>query len=127
MDAWCEIAVNDRFWAVRKAGIEQLGKLNNSQFKYYFHNALNDTNSKVRAAALVALANSGEEDIVALCRKIFKTDEGYLVMAEALTLIGTHGDRSQLKFLEEAGKMRSPRNVVGRAAGKASEMIRKRK
>jgi aminopeptidase N len=123
MDVWREIAVNDSFWAVREAAVRQLGALNNNQFKKLFQVALNDTNSKVRAAALVALGSSGEKDIVVICRKMFETDESYLVMAEALKLIGKYGDSSQLQLLHEAQKMKSARDVVGRAASEAIELI----
>jgi aminopeptidase N len=107
--------------------LKQLASLSNSHFRNIFHNALSDTNSKVRAAALVALGSSGEKDIIAICRKMFETDESYLVMAEALKLIGKYGDRSQLKFLNEARKMKSARNVVSRAASEAIDMINNRK
>jgi len=127
VDVWSEIALNDNFWAVREAATRQLGTLNNSQLKSIFHTALKDSKSNVRAAALVALGNSGEKDVVALSRKIFETDESYLVMAGALKLIGKYGDKSQLEFLEEARKMKSSRNVVSRAAGEAIEMIKTRK
>jgi len=127
VDKWSEIAVNDSFWAVREAAIKQLETLNSSHFRNIFHTALNDTNSKVRVAALVALGNSSEKDVIALCRKKFETDESYLVMAETLNLIGKYGDPSQLAFLDDARKMKSPRNVVSRAASEAIDMINNRK
>ena len=55
-----------------------------------------------------------------------KESESYLVMAEALHIIGTHGKRSQLKFLDEARNMKSPRNVVSRAASEAIDVINNR-
>jgi aminopeptidase N len=122
---WSEIAVNDAFWAVREAAVKQLGTLNNGRLRSIFQRALNDTSSKVRVAALVALASSGEKDMMALCRKKFETDESYLVMAEALKLIGMYGDETQLAFLQEARKIKSARDVVSRAAGQAIEMINK--
>ncbi|KPL12336.1 MAG: aminopeptidase [Bacteroides sp. SM23_62] len=122
---WSEIALNDTFWAVRKAAVKQLGKLNNGRNRNIFHTALNDTNSKVRAAALVALADIDDKDIIPLCRNIFETDESYLVMAEAVKLIGKFGDETQLTFLHEARKITSARDVVSRAAGQAIEMIKK--
>jgi aminopeptidase N len=123
VDVWGEIAVNDSFWAVREAALKQLATLNHSQFRNIFQTALNDKNSKVRAAALIAIADSDEKDIIALCRNIFETDESYLVMSEALKLIGKYGDRSQLNFLNEVQKLKSPRDVVGRAASQAIDMI----
>jgi aminopeptidase N len=123
MELWSEIAVNDSFWAVREAAVRQLGSLNNSRFRSIFYQALEDPKSNVRAAALVSLGKSGEKDIVKTCHGKFENDESYLVMAEALRQIGNYGDRSRLEFLEEARKMKSPRNVVSRAAGEAIEMI----
>jgi aminopeptidase N len=127
VDIWSHIAVHDGFWAVREAALKQLRALNNSQFSSIYSNALNDTNSKVRVAALIALGNSGEQNILAICRIIFEMDESYLVMAEALKLTGKYGDRSQLEFLDEARKMKSARNVVSRAASEAIDMINNRK
>jgi len=123
VDVWSEIAVNDSFWAVREAAVRQLATINKSHLRNIFYTALKDSKSDVRAAALVGLGNSGEQDIVALCRKIFETDESYLVMAEALKLIGKYGDKTQLTFLHEVRKMKSARDVVSRAAGQAIDMI----
>jgi len=126
IEVWSDIALNDSFWALREAAIKQLGDLKDSQYRNSFRNALNDPNSKVRAAALEALGKSGEEDIIKLCRKKFDADESYLVRAEALKQIGIHASRSQLKFLGEARSMKSPRNVVERAAEGAIQMIKSR-
>jgi aminopeptidase N len=120
---WSEIAVNDDFWAVREAAVKQLGTMDNVRFRSIFLRALNDANSKVRLAALVALVNSGEKDRIALCRDIFETDESYLVMAEALKLLGKYGDETQLPFLQEARKVKSARDVVSKAAGEAIDLI----
>ena len=120
---WEEIALNDTFWAVREAAVKQLATFNQSQYKSIFNKTLKDTNSKVRAAALVAMADIEKKDIIPLCRKIFETDESYLVLAEAIKLIGKYGDESQLTFLQDARKMNSTRDVVSRAAGQAIEMI----
>jgi aminopeptidase N len=123
VEVWSEIALSDAFWAVREAAVKQLGTLNNGQYRSIFDSALNDTNSKVRAAALVALAAIDEKDIIPLCRRIFEADESYLVMAEAVKLIGKYGGETQLTFLHEARKMNSARDVVSRAAGQAIDMI----
>jgi aminopeptidase N len=120
---WKEIALNDTFWAVRESAVKQLATLNQSQFRSIFNDALNDKNSKVRAAALIALADVEKKDIIPLCRKTFETDESYLVLAEAVKLIGKFGDESQLTFLQKARKMNSARDVVSRAADQAIDMI----
>lgn len=46
-----------------------------------------------------------------------------LVMAEALKSLGKCGGKSELSYLKEAGKVKSHRNIVGRAASQAMDMI----
>ncbi len=83
----------------------------------------NDPSSKVRIAAVSALGNTLDPVMINRFREIFETDESYLVMAEALNSLGKCGNRSQLAYLKEAGKVKSHRNVVGKAAIRAIEMI----
>lgn len=123
IELWTDIAQNDEFWAVREAGIKNLSEYHNESFTEIFKSALKDQKSKVRVAALSALGNYGDKKNIDSFKKIFKTDESYLVMAEALKSIGKCGSRSQLKFLEEAAKTQSARDVVQRAAEQAIVMI----
>lgn len=44
-------------------------------------------------------------------------------MAEALKSLGKCGGKSELSYLKEAGKVKSHRNIVGRAASQAMDMI----
>jgi len=46
----------------------------------------------------------------------FEKEDSYSAQAEALRSIGKSGDRSKLSFLRNASKMRSPRDVIKRAA-----------
>uniref|UniRef100_UPI003594274D HEAT repeat domain-containing protein n=1 Tax=Aquiflexum sp. TaxID=1872584 RepID=UPI003594274D len=57
-------------------------------------------------------------------RRIYEADESYLVKAQALIAIGENGNQSQLRFLTEASKVRSPRNTLKIAAERAMELIR---
>jgi aminopeptidase N len=59
----------------------------------------------------------------AFFRDRFTKDDSYQVQAESLRAIGRSGDRSQLPFLEEALEMRSPRDVIRKAAEWAIEKI----
>ena len=124
IDLWAETAENDSFWAVREAAIQQLSANHSNDFKELFYTATNDPNSKVRVAAVSALGNTRDPQMINKLREIFETDESYLVMAEALKSLGKCGNKSQLSYLEEAGKLNSHRNVVGKAATLATELIR---
>ncbi|RPI44844.1 MAG: hypothetical protein EHM46_02390, partial [Bacteroidetes bacterium] len=126
VEAWSEIALKDSFRAVREAAVRQLARTGGAGSGELFNRALRDPESNVRAAALEALAGSGMKGIVPLCRRVFETDESYLVMAKAVELVGVHGDRSQLDFLRKAAETDSPRNVVGRAAVGAIERVGKK-
>ena len=46
----------------------------------------------------------------------FEKDDSYIAQAEALRSLGKCGDMSQISFLKKAAEMRSPRNVLKRAA-----------
>lgn len=121
-DTWSDLAVNDKFWAVREAAIRNLSEFHILK-KELFHTACGDKNSKVRVAAIKALGESGDKSLVGQFTKIFETDDSYLVMAEALLAIGKTGTKSSLGFLKEAEKVGSPRDLVKNAAEKAIGMI----
>ncbi len=57
-------------------------------------------------------------------RRKYETDDSYLVKAQALIAIGENGNQSELRFLTDAAKVRSPRNVLKNAAEQAIELIR---
>ena len=82
-----------------------------------------DENSKVRVAAISALGDNGNKKNIERFKNIFNTDDSYLVMAEALKSIGKCGSKKEMKFLKEAAKTKSHRNVVGRSAEQAMGMI----
>ena len=85
--------------------------------------AARDENSRVRMAAIRLLGERSDPGLSAFFRDRFTNEESYLVQAEALKAIGWSGDRSQLPFLREASKMKSPRDVIRSAAEWAIEKI----
>ena len=126
-ETWSDLAIHDKFWAVREAAVKNLSELYPTASKDIFTAALNDQSSKVRVAAMKALGDLKDKSMVERFKKIYETDESYLVMAEALLAIGKSGDKSSLEFLKGAEKVRSPREVVKNAADKAREAILQRK
>jgi len=116
-------AQNDEFWAVRRSAVETLGKLKKREHIDLFRDKCGDPNSSVRVAALGILGNYEDAELVSFFVKRFKKDDSYLAQAEALRAIGKCGDRSQLSFLKEASQMKSPRNVIKRAADWAIRKI----
>lgn len=116
-------ARNDDFWAVRQNAVIALGKIKREEDIHFFKDKCEDENSKVRSAAIQNLGDYGNAELVPFFRERFEKDDSYLVQAEALKSIGKSGDRSQLPFLEKAGKLRSPRNVIKIAAEMAIKTI----
>ncbi len=121
---WTELAMTDPFWAVREAAAQTISEFHGSSSKAIFLQTIGDSNSKVRAASIKALGEINEPSMVGNFRNIYETDDSYLVMAEALIAIGKNGNKSHLGFLDQAAKVRSPRNTLKNAAEQAIEMIR---
>ncbi len=116
INTWKDVAVNDKFWAVREAAINLLSEYHNPDFTDLFLKATTDQNSKVRIAAVRAIGQTGDHSYLDKLKKIFESDKSYLVMAEALRSIGKCGGRSQLKYLQHAQSIQSAHDVVGKAA-----------
>lgn len=106
-------AKDDPFWAVRKGALEAFSKIKVDI--NLLKRMCQDENSKVRTAALQILGDSQNSKLIPFFKEQFKKDDSYLVQAEALRAIGKCGDRSQRSFLNNAAKMKSPRNVIQRA------------
>ncbi len=124
--ALMETAGNDDFWAVRVSAIETLGEIKREEDIPFFKEKCGDEKSRVRAAVLDVLGEFGKADLVPFLREIYEKDDSYLAQAAALEAIGKCGDLSQIPFLEEAAKVKSYRNIIGRAAESAIEAIRER-
>ena len=125
LDGLIDRAQNDKFWAVRRSAVETLGKTKQRELVELFKEKCNDKNSKVRIAALRVLGDNKNSGLVFFFKEQFEKDDSYLAQTEALRSIGKCGDRSQLSFLENAEKMKSPRNVIKRAAGWAIKEIQR--
>ncbi len=125
LDGLIDRAQNDKFWAVRRSAVETLGKTKQRELVELFKEKCNDKNSKVRTAALRVLGDNKNSGLVSFFKEQFEKDDSYLAQAEALRSIGKCGDRSQLSFLENAEKMKSPRNVIKRAADWAIKEIQR--
>jgi len=114
---------NDPFWSVRRAAIENLGAPKNKEHTSVLKRKCVDQNSRVRAAALQALGDSRQAELVAFFVERFEKDHSYVAQAEALRSIGKCGDSSSVGFLEKAARMKSPRNILKKAADWALKQI----
>jgi aminopeptidase N len=123
---WTELAKNDPFWAVREAAVQYLSEFHGNSNKAIFSQTIGDSNSKVRAASVKAMGQLKDPSMVGDFRRIYETDDSYLVRAQALIAIGENGNTSQLRFLNEAVKVKSPRNTLKGAAEQAIKLISSR-
>lgn len=121
--ALLESGQNDPFWSVRKAAIKNLGAPKSKEHTSVLKRKCVDQNSQVRAAALQALGDSGQAELVAFFVERFEKDDSYVAQAEALISIGKCGDSSSAEFLEKAAGMKSHRNILRRAADRALKQI----
>ncbi|NQU49627.1 MAG: DUF3458 domain-containing protein [Planctomycetes bacterium] len=120
-------AKNDSFWAVRKAAVECLPQTQGEDHEAVYLSLITDGNSKVRVAALRALAAApSSADHLPLFRTRFELDDSYLAQAEALRAIGRVGIVEDLPLLQQAAAMSSPRGVLKRAANQAMSEIQGR-
>ena len=120
-----EIAQNDSFWAVRREAVYTIGGFKNDEYTEFLKKKAEDENSKVRRAALIVLGNMKQKDLVQFFKERFEKDDSYVVQAEALRAIGQCGDKLSIGFLNKAGQLRSPRNVIKNAADRAKKQIKK--
>jgi HEAT repeat protein len=84
-----------------------------------------DDNSRVRVVALRALGERRDRADLPVFRNAFADDDSYQVQAEALRSIGKCGDGREMRFLEDARRLPSPRNVIRNAAEWAIQEISK--
>ena len=109
-------AKDDSFWAVRRSAVGSLGGFQKKKHILFLKKRAEDKNSKVRTEVLRVLADLNQPDLVKFFKERFEKDDSYVAQAEALRGIGKCGDESSGTFLMDAAKMKSPRNVVKRAA-----------
>lgn len=145
-------AKEDPFWAVRRdalyilggyRGVIQMGldrgnipwtRLNigfkpggflKDELINFFKEKAKDENSKVRAAALWALGNLKKVPLVPFFKERFANDDSYRAQAAALISIGKCGSLASIPFLKKAAQMKSPLNILKRAADWALEQVNK--
>jgi aminopeptidase N len=123
-DALIACARIDDFWAVRRSAVETLGKMKREEDIVIFKEKCGDEKSTVRAAALTALGEYGDAELVPFLKERFEAEDSYLAQAEALRSIGKCGGQSEIPFLEEAAQMESYRDVIKRAAEFAIKNIK---
>jgi len=123
IDSLIDCAMNDPFWAVRKSAVETLGEIQRKEHIGFFKERSKDKNSKVRVSALKALGDYKNSEFLEFLKERFKKDDSYLAQAEALRAMGKCGNRTLIPFLKEAATMRSPRNVIKKAAEWALNQI----
>ena len=121
--ALLESGRNDPFWSVRKAAIENMGAPKSREHTSVLKRKCVDKNSRVRAAALQALGDSGQAELVAFFVERFEKDDSYVAQAEALRSIGKCGDSSSAEYLKKAAGMKSHRNILRKAADWALKHI----
>jgi len=120
-------ALNDSFWAVRREALEVLNKINTRMQGSFLKKIIADKNSKVRTSAYRILGDKRDPKMISFFKEQFKKENSYLAQAEILKSIGKSGDRSQKTFLRNASKMKSPRDVIKRAADWAQKELNKGK
>ena len=103
----------DAFWAVRRAAILALGS---SADVTFIEQRSTDPVSAVRVAALRVLGNRKDGSLVPFFEGRFQAEDSYLAQAEALRSIGKTGVRSSVAFVQSAGALKSPGNVIHAAA-----------
>jgi aminopeptidase N len=123
VSALVESGLRDSFWAVRRSAVESIGKLRKDDHIEFLKQKAKDDNSKVRAAALIALGEYKKISLTPYFAERFEKDDSYLAQAEALRAIGKAGAKSFAPMLERAAKMNSPRDVIKTAAEWALRQI----
>jgi len=116
-------AVKDAFWSVREKAVEVLGGWENNGYIALFKQCSRDQNSRVRVAALRALAGLARPGLAAFFKQRFERDDSYRAQAEALRAIGACGSERDLTFLHRAAKTPSPRRIIQRAAENAIKVL----
>lgn len=108
--------IYDPFWAVREEAAYLLIDFYRPETKEVLKKACNDSNSKVRAAAVNALGNFYNIKYNQLFRQMAKSDSSYKVVAAALYAPSHIDDEFSFDFLSEFIEVESDRDVVGSAA-----------
>ncbi|MGZ4886594.1 MAG: M1 family aminopeptidase, partial [Candidatus Aminicenantales bacterium] len=122
-EALLQAARMDAFWVVRRAALETLAKTGDPSLARFFKEKLADGSSRVRAAAVRALAAMKPPAPASFFVDVFNRDSSYVVQAEALVAIGECGGRDRIAFLRKASGLASPRDVLKRSAESSIKKI----
>jgi aminopeptidase N len=112
-------AQSDPFWAVRRSAVEALAKSAGAQGPALMKKAALDAHPSVRAAALVALGDMKDRNLLEFFKERFAKDGSAAVRAESLRAVGKLGDPSTVPFLEQCAAVPSYRNLIATAAKQA--------
>ena len=126
-DALARAARDDAFWKVREAAVDAMAAARRPEDVAFLRERATDASSKVRVAALRALSALASPSITMgpFLAERFRADRSYLVRAEAIRGLGRVRNPSFLALVEEAARLRSPRQVVRAAALAAREQLEK--
>jgi aminopeptidase N len=122
-EIWTKLAIQDPFWAVRQAALENAGRYQGTKAVGISKDCLGDENSRVRQSAVRILGDLKDPQMIKLFEKTFRSENSYAVQAESLRSIGKCGGKQQLPFLKKAQAIKSYKNVIGKAATSAIATI----
>jgi aminopeptidase N len=109
----------DAYWAVRRAAIEAVAKADGAESLALMKKAAFDAHPSVRAAALVALGELKDRNLLEFFKDRFAKDGSDAVRAESLRAVGKLGDPSTVPFLDRCAAVPSYRNLIATAAKQA--------
>jgi len=107
---------------VRRAAVESLAAAGGAELQAILKDCAADTSSRVRVAAVRALGNTNNRDLVPFFKAIFPKDTSYVVQGVILAAIGKCGGPADVSFLKKASVLKSPRNIL---KGNADAAIKK--
>jgi len=125
-DALKKSAQDDLFWAVRRRALQTLASAQSPDLVPVLQARAGDKHSRVREAALRALAAYKDKKLSKFFQERFAKDDSYVAQAAALAGIGQCGDPSALDFLKKAAALPSPRRMIKNAADAAMKLIESR-
>ncbi len=115
--ALIESAKNDKFWGVRQACVNALGKFHTDEVKTELIAAANDKDKRVVVDAINQLAEfKGDNTVSSLLKKKFDDEKNYFVRAAAITSLASVDSADALPFIDKAFKMDSHEEAIRSAA-----------
>ena len=112
-------AENDPFWAVRESATRALGRIRDPALVTFLKKKCADDHPRVRTAALFSLGELRQPGLAGFFKEHYRKERSYVAQAEALKALGKSGDPSAERFLKQAEKTLSFRNIIRDAAREA--------